>query len=341
MCCDPLRPEPAVKATPHVWRVRQALNQRSRKYQHSQSEAQNQAQALSKLDSDVESQEMKTNPNSAAMRLDLNHYRIVNEIWHFISVDWGHRYMSIGYNQLHETKAQVNAEDGGKQHTKPEGRRIWSWLLLCDDNTVISIVENPFPQQTSLNEAQQLELQSIRHNIISVFTQLSKANDGSPYSNPIMTAQVRASKKSTTTESHVREEDSPSLLLYYLFDDWYTSYSLVAKSDHEYRKRLEHIREAMFKSPQLDHVHSLHSLGNQLGSLKKIYGGYNLIIERIINRPSGLLELGKVQMEGYGVSISSAAALRFERLKDRISLYALSEIESCIDEKNSLMSMVR
>ena len=96
----------------------------------------------------------------------------------------------------------------------------------------------------------------------------------------------------------------------------------------------------MFKSPQLDHVHKLHSLGNQLGSLKKVYGGYNLIIERIINRPRQL-ELEKLQPEGYGVSISPAAALRFERLQDRISLYALSEIDSCIDEKNSLMSMVR
>ena len=92
MCCDPLRPEPAIKPVPQVSRVRQALNKRSREaYQRSQLEAQNQAHTLSKLESDVESQEMKANPNSAAMRLDLNHYRIVNEIWHFISVDWGHR----------------------------------------------------------------------------------------------------------------------------------------------------------------------------------------------------------------------------------------------------------
>ena len=120
----------------------------------------------------------------------------------------------------------------------------------------------------------------------------------------------------------------------------------------------------MFQSATLDHVHKLHSLGHQLGVLKRMYEGYNLIIERIIYRPrqlntgpvrvgytketdkdssgdkSGQIELGKMQAEEYGVPITSAAALRFERLKDRITLYALSEIGSCIDEKNSLMAMV-
>jgi Mg2+ and Co2+ transporter CorA len=40
-----------------------------------------------------------------------------------------------------------------------------------------------------------------------------------------------------------------------------------------------------------------------------------------------------------GVSLSSAAKVRFERLKDRIMLYALSEIEECIAQKDSLVMM--
>lgn len=112
----------------------------------------------------------------------------------------------------------------------------------------------------------------------------------------------------------------------------------------------------MFQSAQLNHVHKLHALGNQLSVLKRMYEGYNLIIEKIINRPYqlgysghteqdaagsqlGQLEHGKLQAEGYGVPITPSAALRFERLKDRIQLYALSEIQSCLEEKNSLMSM--
>ena len=69
--------------------------------------------------------------------------------------------------------------------------------------------------------------------------------------------------------------------------------------------------------------------------------GYSGLSERDANGSrSGTLELEKTQAEGYGVPISSAAALRFERLKDNITLYALSEIGACLDEKNSLMSMV-
>jgi hypothetical protein len=40
-----------------------------------------------------------------------------------------------------------------------------------------------------------------------------------------------------------------------------------------------------------------------------------------------------------GVSLSSAARARFERLKHRIRLYALSEINECLDQKESLVMM--
>lgn len=33
--------------------------------------------------------------------------------------------------------------------------------------------------------------------------------------------------------------DSSSLIFYYLFDDWYTSYSLVAKKEHQYSAQLD------------------------------------------------------------------------------------------------------
>ena len=32
--------------------------------------------------------------------------------------------------------------------------------------------------------------------------------------------------------------DAPSLLFFYIFDDWYTSYSLVARKEHQYGKQL-------------------------------------------------------------------------------------------------------
>lgn len=41
-----------------------------------------------------------------------------------------------------------------------------------------------------------------------------------------------------------------------------------------------------------------------------------------------------------GVSLSSAARVRFERLKQNVSLYAISEIEECLRLKESLVMMV-
>ena len=77
--------------------------------------------------------------------------------------------------------------------------------------------------------------------MLNVFDQISKATDGDQMLNPIMTVQVRAGRNANLAESHVRDEDSASLLLYYLFDDWFTSYSLVAKSDHKYKRQLNSI----------------------------------------------------------------------------------------------------
>lgn len=47
------------------------------------------------------------------------------------------------------------------------------------------------------------------------------------------------------------------------------------------------------------------------------------------------------ERQPFGAPLSSAATVRFERLRDRINLYALSEIQECLDEKESLVFLVR
>jgi hypothetical protein len=42
----------------------------------------------------------------------------------------------------------------------------------------------------------------------------------------------------------------------------------------------------------------------------------------------------------YGVSLAKSARFRFERLRGRINHFALSEIQDCIDEKESLVMLV-
>ena len=78
----------------------------------------------------------------------------------------------------------------------------------------------------------------VRRNLLNVFMQLSKVNDSHRKNNPINTLDIRPSLRSNQS-SNITIADSPSLLFYYLFDDWYSSYALVAKSEHQYAMELE------------------------------------------------------------------------------------------------------
>jgi Mg2+ and Co2+ transporter CorA len=121
----------------------------------------------------------------------------------------------------------------------------------------------------------------------------------------------------------------------------------------------------MLKKADLTHVDQLHHIGCQLAVLKRVYQSYELIIERVLKKQEATLaslknshimsgaesfasDIRNVSSAGpmipeadslLGVSISSAAKVRFERLKDRIKLYALSEIEECLAQKDSLVMM--
>jgi Mg2+ and Co2+ transporter CorA len=121
----------------------------------------------------------------------------------------------------------------------------------------------------------------------------------------------------------------------------------------------------MLVKANLTHVDQLHHIGRQLAVLKRVYQSYQLIIERVLKKQEATLASLKNShiMSGaeslasttpindtagplipeadslLGVSLSSAARVRFERLKDRIHLYALSEIQECLDQKDSLVQM--
>lgn len=89
-----------------------------------------------------------------------------------------------------------------------------------------------------MTEKEQQHLKVIRRNLLNVFKQLSEVNDSHRTENPINTLDIRPGLRSNQS-SNITIADSPSLLFYYLFDDWYTSYALVAKSEHQYAMELE------------------------------------------------------------------------------------------------------
>ena len=106
----------------------------------------------------------------------------------------------------------------------------------------------------------------------------------------------------------------------------------------------------MFDTAKLEHVNTLHHYGRQLAVLKRMYQSYDRIIERIFDMdklfedsgssPGSTTTLQAQSNGNLGVRISPLAIVRFQRLRDRINLYALSEIQECLDEKDALVQVV-
>lgn len=124
---------------------------------------------------------------------------------------------------------------------------------------------------------------------------------------------------------------------------------------------LSSLRKEMFTSPKLRHIDRLDNIGKELGVLRRHYESYHRLIVRLLEpRPptDASLDNSRVVSENseaslstirppvlernsmLGVSLSSAARVRFARLKDLIDLYALSEVEEYIKQKDSLVSLV-
>lgn len=119
----------------------------------------------------------------------------------------------------------------------------------------------------------------------------------------------------------------------------------------------------MFDCPQLCHIDRLDRIDCELGVLRRHYESYLRIIDRVIQPQEASpasLQGSHITSKGsqasfdtvirapkmteddtmLGVSMSSAARVRFERLKDLITLYALSEVEEYLKQKESLVAMV-
>lgn len=287
---------------------------------------------------------------------NLNHYDVVDSLWHWSSVDFGKRYVCLGYNSLYNIDTSQQLNPASHAQDLPSGTRVWSWLILCDDKTVISIFESTLPDSPTdrLHSAA-----STRYNLLNVFSQLSNATD--PQSrNPISLVPLRYAVGNDLTQTTPEPVDGPGLLFYYLFDDWHTTYSLVAKRGHQYSAELNRLRESMMRRANLSHVTRLHHIGRQLAVLKRLYESYDLIITRVLEKqrdsptapsatphscPSVLAMDSQAvpprrrRQDQLGVFLTSAARVRFERLGDRIKLYALSEIQESMDLKDSLVSM--
>ena len=304
---------------------------------------------------------------------------VVRNLWHFCSVDFGRRYIYVGFNGLFSLPQQkigngsssTSEQDKAtsrEAESRPAGVRIWSSLLICDDGTVISVFERPVEPEAHL---------ITRRNVLNVFRHLSKVYFDDEKQDALMKVSVRWNGPSTTlSQSTIQRYDwreASSLLLYYLFDDWESTYKLIARVEHPYRKKLQKMRDLMFDAAAVEHVKQVHEIGRQLTVLKLMYQSYELIVARLLHssrsarsRHMALSSLQNTMMDSglnpgrdlsasqlafqedlpldggveSTVKLSGSAVVRFERLLDRIRLYALTEIEECIKEKEALVFMV-
>lgn len=100
--------------------------------------------------------------------------------------------------------------------------------------------ENPFPRQDAEFQQNQLKiLKIVRRNIRSIFAGVSRLHQSKTESDSLVTIRVRHFNDVGPDQANIKQEDGPSLLFYYIFDDWMSSFGLVAKREHKYSVLLE------------------------------------------------------------------------------------------------------
>ncbi|KAG9993510.1 hypothetical protein KCU72_g20554, partial [Aureobasidium melanogenum] len=176
-----------------------------------------------------------------------NLYDIVDGVWHYTSLDQGRSYLCLGFNSLYnvhavETGCGVSEESTGtKDAPLPHIKRVWTWLLICADKTVISINEDLYPySEGRLSHPQHLIMMETRRNLINVFRSLSKVEDNRD-ANPLVLLPIRRRLGDTKEETAHRDKDAPGLLFYYLFENWFNSYSLITRRESRYGIELERL----------------------------------------------------------------------------------------------------
>ncbi|APA14702.1 hypothetical protein SS1G_06708 [Sclerotinia sclerotiorum 1980 UF-70] len=272
-----------------------------------------------------------------------SHYTIAQQMINYQSVDVGARFMCVGANWMHEIDSPPMRETDNpiiqNSFRDKTQCRLWSWLILCDDNTVIAVHEDTLPIAKTKKD-----LKSMRGNTLSVLSQLSKS--GHETADPISMQTVRQVLDLNSTHPNNGIEGA-SNLFYYLFDDWRAVYKTVAF----FRRSLQQLENSIFedmrrnsnKGPDMNIIPHLHFLSKRIRQMQHLYKGYHNLITRILEpKPFSTWEAGTPdgsftsQNGRSGVKLAASASQRFERLGDRLQLLILSETGEFLAEKDAL-----
>lgn len=149
----------------------------------------------------------------------------------------------LGYNSLYGTKHTGPGDADEHNSYLPHCKRVWTWLLLCSDSTIITINEDPFPySEGKLDAFEQRVLSETRRNLSNVFRSISAVEEGPvPLQNPMTLLPIRKRLGNTVEETVHRDTDAPGLLFYYLFENWNNSYTLVTRKESRYGVELNEL----------------------------------------------------------------------------------------------------
>lgn len=102
--------------------------------------------------------------------------------------------------------------------------------------------ENPFPgPHIPTAEEEKVITAATRRNIVSIFSGASIQHPLVSDDESLVSVRVRHFSDIEPEEASIKQEDGPGLILYYMFDDWVSSYRLVARREHKYGALLDEI----------------------------------------------------------------------------------------------------
>ena len=132
------------------------------------------------------------------------------------------------------------------------------------------------------------DILTIRRNMITVFRALSLSPRAKASAARESDASLGSGMDDLPFRRHQAQNENvhggPSLLFYYLFDDWHSIYSFVLGRGAPYSTRMRSLRNDMHKDPQLSHLSKLHRLSRQLAMLKRMYETRKVIVDNILTR---------------------------------------------------------
>lgn len=106
--------------------------------------------------------------------------------------------------------------------------------------------ENAFPgPYRPTVEEEKVLIAATRRNVVSIFSGASKQYRPVSDDESLVSVRVRHFSSSEPDEASIKQEDGPGLILYYMFDDWISSYRLVARREHKYGALLDDLVSAI------------------------------------------------------------------------------------------------